>query len=635
MCGIYGFSGFRDDDLLRRMGDVLEHRGPDDRGEYVEDDVSLGNRRLSIIDLAGGHQPIHNEEKTVWITYNGEIYNFHELRDDLINHGHRFYTKTDTEVIVHGYEVYGLNFLRKLNGMYAFALWDARNHRLLLARDRAGIKPLYYAKLANGSIVFGSEIKSILQCKRVQPKVNVRGLQALMNLMYIPGAQTLFEGIWKLAPGHCLSSDDGKVSLQSYWDIEDTARLELSEEQCAEKLVALLESAIRRHMISDVPVAAFLSGGMDTSTIVALMAKLTEEPVQTFCMGFGEPTDEFEDARYVAEHFGTNHRELLIRPDVMEAYPKALWHTDTPMFNLYPYFISEFVSKHVKVVMSGLGGDELFGGYVSRYRPILKMENVKRHLPGLFMGAATRTASLALRFEKSLVIDRLRRYAKTLSKAGDKADFYLLVSGALTKREKSEAYGDALPSDDADPLKNEFAPFFRKDKADFLEQVLKADFKRQLPDYYLMVDDAMTMAHSVEARVPFLDGELIEFGFRLPIQLKVRGGEGKYILRKAMSKILPHKILKKGKWGFSVDVYSWYKGEMGELAKQCLPNGVAASKGYVKRRYLERVLKQRPRPSLTRQYALLWILLLFEIWHRIYMEGNDLYRPHLSMSKLL
>jgi len=383
-------------------------------------------------------------------------------------------------------------------------------------------------------------------------------------------------------------------------------------------------------MISDVPIGSFLSGGMDTSTIVAFMSRHAEG-VKTFCMGFGEETDELDDARAVAEHFGTEHREIVITPDYVKEYPRALWHADAPMFNLYPYFLSEFVREHVKVIMSGLGGDELFGGYVSRYKAARRRAVMEAALPGPLLTLASQAAGLVERYEGILYFDKLKKYARSLASASNMTDYYLMISGAIGGRSGRLCFGPALGSREV--LREEFRPFF-SGGSDFMDELLHADFRRQLPDYYLTIDDSMTMAHSVESRVPLLDADLVDFAIRIPWRYKVADG-GKYILRKAMEGRLPEKVLRKKKAGFSLNLYNWYRHQVAELAKQILPDGMAVRKGYCKRQLITSVLRSRPSPKLTRHYATIWTLVLFEIWHKIYIEGSDIHRPVLDMNKLI
>ena len=359
------------------MIEIIHHRGPDDTGFYVDSNIGLANARLSIIDIEGGHQPIQNEDGTVHVTYNGEIYNYRQLRQELEVQGHSFRTKSDTEVIVHGYEEYGEGFLGKLNGMFAIALWDSKLRKLILARDRMGIKPLYYT-IRKGTLLFASEIKAILQLPTSRT-VSLESLHDVLNLGYIPGKGTLIEGISKLPPSSFLVFQNGIPRIETYWEppsLDPTT----DEDKLVSELQSALEESIRDQLVADVPVGCFLSGGLDTSTIVAYASKASNQPLKTFCMGFGEETDEFQDARFIAERFGTDHHELTVdSSQAMKLYPKMIWHMEAPKYNLYPWFVCELVRKYVTVCLSGNGGDEVFGGYYARYQNALRIQKLTKN----------------------------------------------------------------------------------------------------------------------------------------------------------------------------------------------------------------------------------------------------------------
>src|SRR3989304_6553988 len=375
-CGIAGYVGLNDESLLKRMIDVLPHRGPDDTGFYVDDGIGLANARLSIIDLAGGHQPIHNEDGTIQVTYNGEIYNFQQMRKALESFGHKFYPQSDTEVIVHSYEQYGESFVGKLNGMFAIALWDSKSKKLILARDRMGIKPLYYA-LEKGKLLFASEIKAILQAP-IARAVDKEALFTILNVGYIPGDRTLLRDVRKLPTSSLLVFRNGSAKISTDWNIP-ALDATVGESIVVERLRPALEKAVQDQLVADVPIGCFLSGGLDTSTIVALASRVSTRPLKTFCMGFGEETDEFRDARVVAAHFGTEHEELMVDSSLgMRLYPKMIWHMESPKYNLYPWFVCELVRKHVTVCLSGNGGDEVFGGYFARYQNAVRIGNISQ-----------------------------------------------------------------------------------------------------------------------------------------------------------------------------------------------------------------------------------------------------------------
>ncbi len=405
------------------MIEVLHHRGPDDTGFYLDTTVGLANARLSIIDIEGGHQPIHNENGTVHVTYNGEIYNYRQLRHELQQLGHEFRTQSDTEVIVHGYEQYGESFVSKLNGMFAIALWDSTKKKLILARDRMGIKPLYYL-VKDEVLLFASEMKAILQAP-IERTVDRQSLYTILNLGYIPGDRTLLQGIRKLPPSSYLVYQNNSVRIESYWGIP-SVDVSANEGQLLEKLEAALEESVRDQLVADVPVGCFLSGGLDTSVLVAYAAKASREPLKTFCMGFGEETDEFKDARLIAEHFGTDHHEITVdSSQAMKLYPKMIWHMEAPKYNLYPWFVCELVHKYVKVCLSGNGGDEVFGGYYARYQNALRIQELAKKglagalkMPSRFLQAISQGMRTQNRF-------------RVLQALGDNAAEYLILAGAL------------------------------------------------------------------------------------------------------------------------------------------------------------------------------------------------------------
>jgi len=632
LCGIAGLLGINDPQLLRRMSEVLSHRGPDDSGEFLDQGIGLANRRLSIIDISGSHQPIHNEDETVWAVHNGEIYNFPMLRDMLERTGHRFYTKGDAEVICHLYEERGLDFVEEMNGIFATAIWDSGNRRLVLARDPVGVKPLYYA-IRNGVLMFASEPKAILQ-HGVTPELDELALHFLFNLLYVPGERTMFRGIRKLLPGHILVAERGKpVYTKRYWKLPDTVT-EGPDYALAKVLRKTLEEAVGRQMISDVPIGAFLSGGIDSSTVVALMKKHSGGPVQTFTMGFGEETDELTDARLVSEEFSTDHHDITISPREIEMYPKAIWHADMPKMNLYPCFISEFARRHVKVALSGMGGDELFGGYVYRYKHIRRIEIIE-NLGPLGIWASRIMGNIGLRtIGNSPKLHRLTNRLQVLSTAGNRLSQYSIVAGAFGNQERAKLYAQKMRTRTLGEIEGAFREHF-SEKGSLVDQAMRVEFETKLPDDFLLVDDAMTMTYALEERVPLLDLELVDLAFKLPSSLKYKGPYGKYIMRLAVSDLLPRRALQKPKQGFSVDVFSWFAGEMGEIARQVLPNGYLVREGYLDQGLMSEVLRAQPDRSLSRYYSLVWIAVLFEFWRKIYFESHDLSKPNLNIEKLI
>lgn len=637
MCGIAGFN-FEDLPLARRMCDTIAHRGPDGEGYYANRGITLGHRRLSIIDLETGDQPIYNEDGTIAVVYNGEIYNFRELRAELEKRGHRFATASDTEVIVHAYEEYGYDCVRLFNGMFAFALYNANTGILLLARDRFGIKPLHYTHLEDGTFIFGSEIKSILCSGRVRREMDPNSLHLLVNLRYIPGERTMFRGIHRVLPGHILVVKDGEMMGQQYWSppIVDEVH---PEEYYERTLRRLLEAAVERHLISDVPVGMLLSGGIDSSSIVALASQMTTEPLQTFCMGFGNENDEVNDARFVAEHFGTNHHELIVDTHLLRDYPKMIWYADEPKRNLYPYYISEMVKKHVKTVLGGLGSDELFGGYVFKYNFVNSIEEIRKRTISETKNEITAIADVLIHFQTqygTITDDEHLDYLETIRHLNDRTALYLITQTQDKVFHKSyleKIYGPNLLCEKLTPVRDLYAPLFENHES-FLDQVMMADLRVKMADDFLLVDDRMNMANSVESRVPFLDAGLADFSLTIPTSLKTRDPNGKYILKRAMRDILPREVLQKKKQGFASGTYEVYLKEGREMMQQVLPEGALVTNGFINPDYVNRVLDQLPNPKLTLHYGALWNLLTAEIWYHLFIE-NDGCRPSFDLDKLL
>jgi len=623
MCGIAGFAGVDDETLLRRMIEVLHHRGPDDKGFFTERGVGLANARLSIIDLPGGHQPLANEDGTVHVTYNGEIYNFQELRQELQKLGHSFKTQSDTEVIVHGYEQYGEHFVTKLNGMFAIALWDSQNRRLVLARDRMGIKPLYYA-LKGKSIFFGSEIKAILQAP-IDRVVDRQALQWILNLSYIPGQRTLLEGVSKLPPSTYLIFEGGAARIETYWAIPELDAT-LSEAEVLEKLQSVLQESVRDQLVADVPLGCFLSGGLDTSVIVAYAAKFSHEPLKTFCMGFGEETDEFGDAKVIAEKFGTDHHELTIdSSQAMKLYPKMVWHMEAPKYNLYPWFVCELVRKYVKVCLSGNGGDEIFGGYYARYNNALRIQELSRSKSAPLLRPI---GTVAHHFPSSV---KTQNRMSILQALGDETEEYLVLAGAFPgsfneKLFRSQGW--------AEEMHHYYASFFQG--VDLIQGLMNAEIRTKLVDDLLSVDDAMSMANSLELRVPLIDNRIVDLMAKVPWRMKYTAGTyGKLLLRKIIANLLPETSLRKPKWGFSVNVQAWFNQELGECMRQIVPESDVLPK-YLDGDTVDRIVNRTTGREGDRRFqVLLWQLLGFHLWHKIFIESERVDAPNLQIEALV
>ncbi len=631
MCGISGklyFDSGRpvEREILERMNAVLAHRGPDDAGIYCDGPVGLAHRRLSIIDLSpAGHQPMSNEDGTIWIVFNGEIYNFQSLRPDLVRRGHRFRSNSDTEVIIHLYEEHGVECLRFLRGMFALAIWDGARRQLFLARDRLGKKPLSYQQ-DGAAFRFASEVKAILQDPDVQNRPNPAGISQYLTYGYVPGSGSAFQGIHKLPPGHYLTCCDGQVKVARYWRLRRDRKAQRSEADWCQEIVARLEEATRLRMISDVPLGAFLSGGIDSSAIVALMSRIATGPVKTFSIGFEEPEyDELRYARQVAERFQTDHHEFVVRPDAAAVLPRLAWHYDEPFADssaVPTYYVAQMTRAHVTVALNGDAGDESFGGY-DRYVANLLAASFDRW-PGagflrhtirwglhLLPHGGTRTSLFyrGRRFLDGLTETPERRYARWF------CQFYGDRKADLCTPEFLAAAGEV------DALEVLLASYRESDAPDFGDATLGVDAGLYLPDDLLVKVDIASMAHSLEARSPFLDHEFMEFAATIPFELKVRGRIKKYILKQALAGLLPDQILHRPKMGFGVPIDHWLRHELREMAHDTLLSTRAVGRGYFRPGVIRRMLEDHARKKASWHY-LLWTLLMLELWHRTYIDGD-------------
>jgi len=620
MCGIAGIvqtdpDGAVDQATVHRMCESIVHRGPDDEGIFVKAGVGLGMRRLSIIDLAGGHQPVFNEDKSIWIVFNGEIYNFLELRPELLARGHRFSTHSDTEVIVHLYEEYGAECVHKLRGMFAFALYDERAGRLLLVRDRLGKKPLHYA-LHNGTLLFASEMKAILAVRPELARVNHPALLQYMYFGYIPDPATAFEPIQKLPPGHLLEFEKGEIRIRQYWDFPRYGTYEpAGEEELLEELEFRLAEAVRIRLIADVPLGAMLSGGTDSSIVVALMARATSQPVKTFSVGFKHSDfDEAPYARLVAQEFGTDHHELILEPDLIETVEKLTRHLEEPFGDssmLPTYFISCLAREHVKVALSGDGGDEAFAGY-ERYRLHLEDRSYK-WIP--------KWAGLWYRdYVHRLIPYRVpgRNLAYSVSLPWEQR-YIEGVSLQPFQREMGVLSEDFVALDRT-PLRSFEEYLERAPARDPLSRVLYLDSKTYLPGDILTKVDRMSMATSLEARVPMLDHVFLEWVTALGPQWKMHNGAQKLILKKLAKRVgVPVEVLDRPKQGFALPLKHWMRHELKDLVLTTLLDTQTQQRGYFNARGLRRLLDEHFQGRRDHS-ARIWRLLIFELWHRNFLE---------------
>ncbi|MBN2459339.1 asparagine synthase (glutamine-hydrolyzing) [Candidatus Woesearchaeota archaeon] len=643
MCGILGFN-WEDKTLARRMAEAITHRGPDDYAVFTDSGISLGMRRLSIIDLKKGLYPITNEEGNLFLVFNGEIYNFQKLRIMLEEKGHFFRTKSDGEVIVHGYEEFGEGFVNYLNGMFAFCIYDSRKKELFIARDRLGIKPLYYY-FHKGNLVFASEIKSILELNSIKREMNLTALNQFFALRYNPLEETLFKGIKRLLPGHCIKFrlKEKTLGTVKYWDMELDKEERKSLGYYEKELFSLLKDSVKKQLISDVPLGAYLSGGIDSSAIVMMMDLIRKEeksnaPIRTYTVGFahGEKVNENAYARQVSELFGTEHQELMIEPDVVKLLPKIAWHCDEPMADpaLIPvYLLSKEAKKSSTVILTGDGGDEIFAGY-DHYR-FLKAVSSAHKMPlfGKLGHGMTRMIPLK-------AWDKFYKHSSNLGKAAykrgeavikdvkhNKAKAYYELNGMFNEEERKELLKpEYFERIDYDAINKEYFASSHHLKQDYLKQYQYFDVKRLLAESFLMKTDRMTMAASIEARVPLLDHRIVELAFRMPSSYKLKGFSGsgtKYVFRRALRKHLPKDILQRKKQTFHVPVENWLDKDLKATVQDLLNTTKLFRQGIIDHNQVRKIMDKYNEGKLfyARQ---LWTLLSFELWHRIFIEKEKI-----------
>jgi asparagine synthase (glutamine-hydrolysing) len=616
-------------ETLRRMTDALAHRGPDDEGAYISDlhleppypavpGVALGQRRLSIIDLPGSRQPMANEDGSVQLIFNGEIYNFRELRLRLEGSGHRFRSAGDTEVLVHLYEDEGVDFVRHLAGMFALAIWDRNHRRVVLARDRLGQKPLVY-QWQNGRLLFGSELKSLLAVPDVAREIDPNAIDEYLLYQYVPHPNTIFRGIHKLPPGHAAVLEDDRFRVSPYWQPDLNFEEDLGEGETIERVRRALSEAVRSQLVSDVPLGAFLSGGVDSSVIVAMMQQHSSAPVKTFTVGFGEREyDESAFARRVAEHLGTEHNELRAEPDIAGMLPKLAWHFDEPFGDssaVPTYYLAQQTRGHVKVALSGDGGDELFAGY-DRYRAMRLAAAIDRLPRPIRSILASRLwQRLPSPGRQKSGPQRMRRLAAALAESPSRR--YAQIMSVFDERGRAALYSDdflnRLPNQD--PADFLMAALARAGKRDAVTAASLADLVTYLPCDLCQKVDLATMAHGLECRQPMLDHRVVEMAIAMPLRWKLRGRRGKWILERAFGDLLPAEVFRRRKMGFGVPLDHWFRGELKALAHDTLLGAPALSRGYFRREAIENLLAEHARRRADHS-ARLWSLLMLELWHR-------------------
>lgn len=630
ICGIFNPQGLDDVDreAIGPMTRVLGHRGPDDSGTRLDPFTALGHTRLSIVDVAGGAQPMSNEDGTIWTTFNGEIYNFEGLRKDLERRGHVFKSRADTEVIVHAYESYGEDFVRKLRGMYALAVWDATQRRLLVARDRVGKKPLYYARI-QGRFIFASEIKSIILHPAVRRRLDALSLHHMMSFQNVPGQDTIFYDVKKLPPAHYKIIGIGDDNPRAYWSAADI-RVEkvFQAREDTGKLRKLISTAVEQRLMGDVPVGAFLSGGIDSAAVVGLMSTLSREPVRTFSIGFDDPAyDETSYASLVARHFGTQHTEFKVTSaELMECMPLLVWQCDEPVPDssiLPTYCLSRLTREHVKVALSGDGGDELFGGYeryvADRYLHYYNYipEAVRKNLLMPAFSMASHSVS------EDMPRKRLEQMAR-FSPMTD-AERHLNWLAFFSAHEKRSLYTPELSAElagynSADVLAYYYERFDSQNRS-FTDQQLLIDFLTYLPETLMMKVDRASMAVGLEVRCPLLDKDVVEMALATPATLRIKGATTKRLLKQAFWNFLPAEILYRRKQGFEAPLNSWFRGPLREVLWDHLTDTRARSRGLFDHAYVSRLLNEHQNGIHDHGHKL-WFLLNIEFWHRIFMDGQ-------------
>ncbi|MFN0277867.1 MAG: asparagine synthase (glutamine-hydrolyzing) [Pyrinomonadaceae bacterium] len=629
MCGIAGYISKTTDrkeecaSRLEAMCRVITHRGPDEQGIAIEGRAAMGMRRLSIIDLATGQQPIYNENRTKLIVFNGEIYNYRELKKDLESRGYKFRTNSDTETIIHAYDEFGEDCLWRLRGMFAFAIWDEREQSLFLARDRVGKKPLFYTITAEGEFVFGSELKVLLEHGGVTREIDHGALDAYLTFGYVPEELCIFKGVHKLEPGHFLIFKNGQIRIEKYWDFDFSGdMLTDSEEKIADDLLDRLRDAVETRLISEVPLGAFLSGGVDSSAVVGLMSQALTQPVKTFSIGFNEDSfDELKYARLAADHFKTDHHEFILTPDFVDIVDDLVWHFDEPFADssaLPTYMVSKLAREHVTVVLSGDGGDELFGGY-TRYvtdRERIGLESLPLALRQKLirpLSEALPHGTLGKNYLFNISLGAASRYIDSISHFNGPRKRKLYSSETRSKMNGSFERGEKLFRQIAGSVPSE----------EPLEHLLYLDSKTYLPSDILTKVDRMSMASSLETRSPLLDHKLIEYVTRIPSAMKLKGRETKYIFKKAVRDFVPAEILHREKQGFGVPINEWINLQLKERITNDLADRRSRERGYFDAKYINLLLDEHRRGRRDHSHAL-WTLWMLELWHRRYIDSSSI-----------
>ncbi len=627
MCGITGFvnnsKSAIDRAVLERMNHAILHRGPDEDGFYVRENVGLAMRRLSIIDLASGQQPIHNADKTKWIVFNGEIYNYQDLRKGLEERGHKLYTKSDTEVVLRLYDEYGEGCLQHLRGMFAFAIWDETEKTLFLARDRVGKKPLLYSHQTNGDLIFGSEFQAVLQHPSVSREVDMNAIDSYMTYLCVPAPQTAFKQIRKLEPGHWLRWENGEIETRRYWLPDFTKKIKISEEDAIVETTRIVREATKMRLISEVPLGAFLSGGVDSSVVVALMAQESNDPVKTFSIGFDEQDfSELKYARRVAEHVGAEYNEFIVRPNAMDVLPTLVEHYGEPYADssaIPTYYVSKETRQHVTVALNGDGGDESFGGY-ERYAAMQLAETYQR-FPGLLRKAFIE-APVGLLPSSELKRTRIRDVQRFVLAANlPRNERYYYWMSNIKDRFKDDLYTNEFKAATQENRPFHFLEQWYKQAngTGLLDSTLLADQMTYLPNDLLVKVDIASMANSLEARSPLLDHKVIEFAASLPENLKMRRFQTKYLLKKVAARLVPKEVIYRQKMGFGVPIGKWFRGEMRDFVHSVLLSEKAMKRGLTDPAMVRQWVEHHETGVADHTHHI-WALLMLELWFRRFID---------------
>ncbi len=627
MCGIVGIINAHSQavnrEILERMNRCIVHRGPDDDGFYLKENVGLAMRRLAIIDVAHGKQPMHNRDRTKWIVFNGEIYNFQTLRDELEKQGNEFYTNSDTEVILHLYERDGADCVRHLRGMFAFAIWDEREKSLFIARDRVGKKPLLYAHQPNGDLIFGSEFQTLLAHPSVSREVDLNAIDSYFSYLCVPAPQTAFKNIRKLEPAHWLRWKNGEITTKRYWSVDFSKKLKISLPEAEEETLRILREATKMRMISEVPLGAFLSGGVDSSCIVALMAQASAEPIKTFSIGFEEQDfSELKYARKVAEHLGAEYHEFVVKPDALEILPVLVEHYGEPYADssaIPTYYVAKETRKYVTVALNGDGGDESFAGYERHTAmrlaetyyclPELVRKSLIEKIVNAFPAPATKKSRVrdAKRFLQAASLPKVERYFKWVS--------------AFDRAAKKDLYTEEFTNTVSGNGPEHFLQhwFDRANGAGILDATLLTDQMTYLPNDLLVKVDIASMANSLEARSPFLDHQVVEFAASLPEKIKIRHFETKSLLKRVTAKLVPPEVVYRKKMGFGVPIGNWFRGTMKDFMREILLSEKFSKRGIVKSEAVARYVGEHT--SGARDHAQqIWTLLMLELWFQRFID---------------